>query len=477
MQELELSLTPAQLNQAYYHFPYFLNNVYPLSFIDEAFTPGSHLDEWARMLQYDKTCILAPRKHSKSMTIYAWLMWRQWHKWDKNYEVLYLSFKQTLAQYHIKRYKQMVANNPIFKYLRDMTPAEGRAKYSTDGMHTHVIEPEGILSFKRGRHPDDIILDDILSDPTTMLDLGVIEKINQRVKEDVLSLPKEGGHVKIIGTAQTPIDFFFDLKKSPGFQWGEFPAVQNWKTKKVLWPQKFPFQRLMEIRDHEIGEKAFQKEYMIKPVWSTDSFFTRDKIMLCVNPKLKSVRELKTKNDVGMGWDIGKHSHPAHISVFEFVPLGKGVDVAIQRHQQWMDGWEYDKQLQHVKMLVDALRVDWVNFDNTRGELEGFYEKGYMDKTKFIPINFTTKTKNAMATQFEKRVINTDSEGKPSPLIELINDQRMINQMLVVTNDLQAIQTHEGHGDSFFSTCLALYRKAKDSFGFLQDPNNVTGLF
>ncbi len=471
------------LEKAWDDFTFFHNNIFPQSFTEhERYVGGKHLDNWCKMLQDKRyTCILAPRKHSKSITIYSWLLWQNMRNPKRNLEIMYLSYKKELASYHIKRYKDMKEINPLFHELKDMTFAGGIAKFRWPTGAKHIIEPEGILSFKRGRHPDIIILDDVLADPTTMLDLAVIEKINKRVFEEVLSMVKEGGEIKVIGTAQTPIDFFFKMKENPDFSWGEFPAVSNWKEKQVLWPEKFPYERLMHIKNFEIGEKGFQKEYMIQPVWSADSFFKRKHIDRCVNPKLQNMMKLTTKNKVGAGWDIGKHSHPAHFTVFEFVPIGKGLELAVQRYQLWMDGWDYTKQLDFIKPLVYNLRVDYCNYDNTRGELEGFYEKGYMDKSKFIPIIFNTKSKHAMASEFEKRVtykvIKENGEEQHSPLIELMNHQRMLNQIMSVTNDLQAIQTHEGHGDSFFSISLALYQSRTGEMFFLQDKDNVTGLF
>jgi hypothetical protein len=147
--------------------------------------------------------------------------------------------------------------------------------------------------------------------------------------------------------------------------------------------------------------------------------------------------------------------------VFEHVPIGKGMTIAVQRHQLWMDGWDYYKQLDTVKELVERLRIDRVSYDNTRGEMEGFYEKGLMDKGIFIPIVFGTKSKYKMAAGFEKavtaKIITREGKEERNPGIQLINNQRTINQIMVVTNDLEAVATHEGHGDSFWSIALALY--------------------
>jgi hypothetical protein len=167
------------------------------------------------------------------------------------------------------------------------------------------------------------------------------------------------------------------------------------------------------------------------------------------------------------------------VTVFEFFPLGQVqgriVDLAVQRHVKWMDGWEYKSQLDYVKGLVDRFNADWVNYDNTRGELEGFYEKGYMNKGLFHPVNFNTKTKNKMAVEYERRVCFQNEQGESYPLIQHINHQRSINQILTVTNDLQSVATHEGHGDSFWSVALAIYRGAMFGITFLKDDQNIMG--
>src|SRR3990167_8673613 len=877
----EYDLTKEIIRYSIEDFSYFHNNIFPRSFVNyEKFRKGRHLNVWCDMLQKSRnTCILAPRKHSKSNTIYSWLLWKNMRELDRNLEIIYLSYKKELAAYHLKRYKGMKERNEFFNEMRDITNAEGIAKYQWPTGEKHIIEPEGILSFKRGRHPDIIILDDVLADPTTMMDLGVIEKTNQRVFEEVVSMAKEGGEIKIIGcvntetlilipkgitrigdlsdhkllgycnikekvygiqgfneatsfyskgqgkgyilrvanglslhcseehplltlnsegiqewkmakdiqegeflaiqfgqeifgnktieadkaylfglwlaegsyektgritisngdeeihtfllkqgfsrrdaahsrkqsislakemekygiifcksyektipsgffescrenqkeflkgmfdgdgslirakgnklhvsyyttskylaeqlqiillnfgivsslynspkrtrkkdkwnihskresyeirikthshifmqkigfriarkqaeiiktkenvfpipyqskhldravtkrsaglcdiinygkaislqklrkllqgnhinkycdeykilqansqfawiklkskiakegffvdivvpethsffsngfishnTAQTPVDFFFKMKENPEFAWGEFPAVTDWKDKIVLWPEMFPWDRLMHIKNYEIGEKGFQKEYMIKPVWSADSFFIREQIEACINTKLQNVSRIESKNQVGAGWDIGKHAHPAHFTVFEFVPIGKGMETAAQRYEIWMDGWEYSKQLEFIKSLIEPLRIDYVNYDNTRGEMEGFYEKGYMDKSKFFPVNFTIKEKHSLAAEFEKRVRNkiiTDQNQEVEyPLIEIMNHPRMINQILSVTNNLESVETHEGHGDSFWSISLALRKTASGKMTFLEDPDNILGL-
>ena len=103
-----------------------------------------------------------------------------------------------------------------------------------------------------------------------------------------------------------------------------------------------------------------------------------------------------------------------------------------------------------------------------------------MDKSKFFPVNFTIKEKHSLAAEFEKRVRNkiiTDQNQEVEyPLIEIMNHPRMINQILSVTNNLESVETHEGHGDSFWSISLALRKTASGKMTFLEDPDNILGL-
>lgn len=466
MQELEQLLTRSLSN-----FQIFHNIVFPLG-LDETFKKGSHINEWCFMLQHHKnTCILAPRKHSKSTTIYSYIMWEILRHPDKDLEILYLSYTKDMAAYHLSNFKIMFKRNEFFKNIRDLSRgAESVCRYTWDNKHRIKIEPDGILSFKRGRHPHIVILDDILSDPTTMLDLGVIMKINNRVFEDVMSLPKEGGKLIVIGTPQTTEDFFYKLKELSHFAWSSCVAVISDKDQKVLWPEGFTYYRLMELKA-ELGEKAFMKEYQLTPVYAAEAFFQQKQVQSVINLNLNAVTFLKTENDVIAGWDIGKKTHPSHFVIFEIKD-----DAYIQRFQIFMDNVDYTVQVDKVNEYIERYGISRCYFDNTRGEMEGFMERGDLEKGVFIPINFNIKNKHTLAVEFEKAIVNKK--------IELLNDGRQTRQILNCTNDLKSVETVEGHGDSFWSIGLALggsVIEKRMTVGMpldleKLDPDNLTGL-
>jgi len=451
---------------------YYLNNIFSESF-EGKFVPGSHLDNWMNILtKYPNTCFLSARKHSKSTTIYSYLMRLiQNHPPNEDLEILYLSYKKDLAQYHTRNVKTYIARNSFFQRafdegLEDLTPAESIMKYSWDGgKHTITIEPDGILSFKRGRHPHGVICDDILADPTNLLNTAIIQKINVIFREQVMSLPKEGGWIKVVGTAQDPQDLFFELKNNPSFYWGKYPAITNDKKKLVLWPEFFPWDRLQEIFDF-IGPRAAGKEYLCIPSRAAEAYFhpkhitdcVRDLVMWKITDKRESTFQLQEKlkrtsnkkerqklhiaikysyNPIVGFMDIGKKRHPSHIAIFELV---KGV--AVQRYDLWMDGWEYNKQVKVCQQLCRNFDIDVLGFDNTRGEFESFMENKELP-AQMEPYPFSVKFKNSLAAEFDKRVANHT--------IHIANNQRTINQILCVGNDLDAVESYEGHGETFFT--------------------------
>ena len=429
-------------------FEYFVFNIFSQSF--PGFVGGQHLKNIAEILQNNnRTARISARDHFKSTSLYAFIMWRIWCDWDKNIEAHYFSYSQGMSAYHIEKIKTLISINPFFDGCVDHKPtADSIIKYSWDGIHFFKLDPVGLLKFKRGIHCEDIYVDDPFQDPDNKMLLTKIVKINNVVKNQLMEMPNRFFHV--VGTPQTFDDFFFNKDIMSRFKVSQMPAVKDWKNKVALWPEFRPWEELMS-RKLEKGEKVFNLEYMCQPMYAEEAYFNRNQLMEVVNPDLKNL-DIKQKHELDGeiigGLDIGKKSHPSHIIIFQF-KKGKWK----QLYQAFWDHMDYVKQIEWCEILIEKLGIDYLYYDATRGELEGLLEQNKLP-TQMKPVNFNTKTKFDMATQFDIAVSNKN--------IELINDRRFIDQILMVTNDLEALETVEGHADSFWSTCLC--------FNFLLQP-------
>jgi hypothetical protein len=447
------------INRAKQSFPYFNKHIFPLSFKKKQFVKAPHTNKWAARVEKNKrTATLSARKHLKSTTIYSFIMWLIFRMKPRDrLSWLYMSYNQKMSTYHTASIKLHVQANPCFLDITDLSQGSSILDYTWgDGSRFSCI-PSGILTFNRGWHGDGVICDDILADPTNELNFTIIEKINRTFMEQVMSLPKEGGEIHLVGTAQHQTDLFFQLKGNKSWNWGEYKAIINEKSKKTLWPELFSYKRLEQIRNEEIGNKAFNKEYMCSPIWTEEAYFQRDELMRAVDPNLKEehrpAKEYKHKRMmVVAGLDIGKKTHPSHFTIFE---LDRGEYTQI--YEKWMDGWDYSKQVEFINGMIEARLIDRINYDDTRSELESFREKKLIDTSIWKPIVFKVKTKFDMASNFS-RLVNYKEKDKITPKVHLLNRQRMIDSILSVSNDLQAVESSIGHGDAFWSISLALYK-------------------
>ncbi len=431
-------------------FEFFIDNIFRLSF--ENFVGGEFIDKTANFLQnHNRTIRVSAKDHFKSTSLYAHFMWQLLKhadtKIDREYH--YFSYKGEMAAYHIGKIKDSIKLNPFYENLRDLkSTAEGVVKYRwEDSDRTFKLTPQGLLGFNRGLHCNGgVYVDDPFQDPANKLEPKVISRVNDIMRRQVIDIPNKNAFLHIVGTPQTKDDFFFDKKFLVRFESRVLPAIQDSKNKIVLWTEWMDWDEL-RARRNERGSKIFNQEYLCSPVYSENTFFTEeqvDRMMFDIlNYPFNEPRDPKD-NDIIGGWDLGKHRHPAHFSIFE---VKGNKDDWTQIHQHFFDGVDYKDQLEYIRLAIDNLQIDRLYYDNTRGELEVKEETGELPK-ELIGVNLGLKKKNALATEFDKLQTNAK--------IRLIADGRQKRSLLSVLNDLKAMETQEGHGDAFFSICLAL---------------------
>lgn len=429
-------------------FPHFFFQKFSLAIkrVEGKFVTGKHLAKWCYKVQANPyTLIVAPRFHLKTTVMLGYLAWRLYKEERRFEEWLYMSYKEDLASKHIKTLKRYINNLPeIFSGYLDLTQAEGIIRYFTPKGCEFTVEPAGVFAFKRGLHPYGMMLDDILKDPETKLSLEQLFKIERVFLEEIMNMPKAEMHV--VGTPQDDRDVFAKIEGMKKFSCGRYPAIVNYQTQDVIWPEMYSYERLIDMRDNQIGEKAFNKEMMCRPVRGEDGYFKADALDGLIMPGFPGFtmsKAVRLNEWTFGGFDIGKKRHPSHLCIL-------GVDKRkrlVQVFSKWMDGWDYTDQLDYVKEAIKHFKVTKLKYDNTRAEFEGFGERGDLP-AEMEPISFTSKNKFTMATGLDKLVTGRR--------IRLVDDKRQKRQLLNVDNDLNAIETDDGHGDCFFSLCLAV---------------------
>lgn len=435
---------------------FFINHVFAACF-GRKFVKGEYLNKVARHLDENHfTMDVTGRDHFKSTRLYMDIMYAMFIDDGNGFEAHYFSYNKTLASYHMAKLKDYIANNPYFSLMIDNSSAKSVLDYNWPGGRHMTVTPQGLLSGKRGIHADRIYVDDPFKNEEEGAenDPVQIRKINDIILSELLQMVNKGGYCRVVGTPQTPADFFFNDKLQEMFNTWITPSILDENKKIALWPEWWSYERLAARREL-IGEGKFNREFMAMPVTSSNSYIDKDELTpLCIRENWAwEEHPILKEHYVVAGFDIGKKRHPSHLAIF--IRHGNGEDERGNpkyRYEQifskWYDKWDYSKQVEDLNLACEYFNISRLRYDNTRSEFEGFAERNELHEC-MIPEVLTRKKNFAMAANFGRHV-----EAKT---VLMVDDKRQYNQILLVNGELDAVETSEGHGDSFFSTILALY--------------------
>ena len=504
----------ATIKAAQADFWTFLNTVYAASFEGEEFlysdgtfgpyALGTVHHVWAvkvgglqygpleeRTAPYNRWRIMAPRLHLKSTILgRGYIFWRFFSE-GQDVDALYFDYKKPLAEEHVTILKRDIEKNPFCRFWTDNNPTatsivdfrvsfrerEKTEKDKAGDQKTSAIEErvwraeceaEGILAATRGRHPKIVICDDILSDFANPAESVEIARINDIFDRTIMSLPPPDGTLGVVGTPQAPNDILHKLQDNDLFYCGIFPAVKDYATQDVLWPEMYDFKRLMAIK--RPNANAFEVEYQLHPRESVNQFLDTNAIEACLDNNLKRfvpIEDEKFENpeklNVWGGMDVGKEVHPSHIVFYVELPPETGEDMGwlLQIYEEWLTGMKYNDQVTLLNELIRYFDPVRFYFDSTRSELE---DRGLTQRA--TGHKFTRSTKGSMSTLLEKRINNSwyhnsgsgeDAAAGPGIIMFGPADSQQVRSLKQVHKDLSASENEDGHGDAFFSNALAVY--------------------
>lgn len=448
-------------------FSDFVLGIFSASF--DNFTYGDYIEAVCeRYDAYNMTIDVGPREHFKSTRLYARIMYNIWRArpevGDPGGEGHYFSYNVDMSRYHLEKVKDLIDRNPYFDSVVDLKKtADSAISYAwpLTGERKKLgpkvtFNPSSLLSFKRGIHARWIYIDDPLKDPENKMVPTVIHKINRVVLVEVLQMVNEGGECRVVGTPQTWADFYFMPEVGEQFNVTIAKAYVDEAREVVLWPEAWPFERLKR-RERLIGRTRFSQEFLATPAYEATSYVDAEALEACIDPTLESVKLgpiyefYKGKWVVG-GHDIGKKAHPAHCAIYYRTHTtedsrGKPVHHYKQIVSKWFDRVDYKDQVDWLNQAIECFNVSVLRYDNTRGEFETMAEQGKLHRN-LEPIVFGSRNQNGLASSFDAKINGRE--------VTMVNDTRQKEQILAVDGNLKAMETPEGHGDSFWSNVLAL---------------------
>ena len=407
---------------------------------------------------------ILPRFHFKSTLLgHAFSVWRLL-KAGRDCSVLYLSYSDHMARYHISEINKTVNRNDQLKeWMKNRSPkADYSFRYHINGNPMEIAHG-GLFSFKRGMHVNGaLIADDILRDPENPLNTSQLTKVEDHFLTESMYIPLKGVPTIVLGTPMLPGDLLTKLQEDDRFMARVLPALDPAPGRRVLMPELYSEEWL--LKQQKARPKSFASEFLLVPHLSTQSYFDEEEIRNCEDltltnyPASKSYEHNETVQ-LFAGFDVGKKRHPSHLVIFK-----KRGDRIEQVHQSWLDGWPFNEQIDYLNDVAKNFNITKGYIDNTRGELE---DRGLSSVWK--PMSFTQKSKNQMAQIFE-HYLRSDN-------LRLLEDSRQRGQILSVNNELKAPETPLGHGDAFFSIAMALQAIYETSLYKVQSLGNVMDWF
>ena len=450
-------------------FKEFLINIWSQSYDNPEYFKAWHVqlvaDDIEECLETGLNYVaVLPRFHFKSTVLgHAFSVWRLLTA-PRDCSVLYLSYSDGMAQYHIAEINKTVKRNPILmSWMNNKSPkADYSFRYSINDKPADIMHG-GLFSFKRGMHVNGaLIADDILRDPENPLNMGQITKVEDHFMTESLFIPLKGVPVIVLGTPMMPGDILSKLQEDSRFKSRVLPALDPVPGRRVLMPELYNEEWLLE--QQKARPKSFASEFMLIPHFSTESYFEAEDLEKCESSTLINCDATipfpcEEDDQFFAGFDVGKKRHPSHLVIFR-----RRGDTIEQVHSSFLDGWNYSDQIDYLNKVSENFDLNKGYVDNTRGELE---ERGLDNIWK--PMIFSTRSKNTMAQIFETYLHSGN--------LHLIKDERQKQQILSVNNVLKAPETPLGHGDAFFSIAMALSAAYETTIYKIQMLGNVQDWF
>lgn len=343
---------------------------------------------------------LIPTHNSHSMAR-AYPIWKaKYDHWIK--EIYILGADQASAVDNLDKIKLMMASGATLRHLLPKGRSQGLASRTELQLRNGVIiRAKGWMSPLRGRHPQLIVMDDILnisnSDTADARDKSkkyFWEVVFPMKDKGTATLQQRGfrSQMVAVGTPQDWDDLYHVLLTDVHFRGKKQKAVIDDEKKIVLWPERYSYEDLMAKKQSQ-GPLSFSKEYQCEPISDDTSLFPSYIFDACKDESLSYVREYKGGNPVFLGADFSipgsRDRDRTSVFVFE-LDLENSYITPLW---YWLaTPSDMQQQLMQVEHMSQAYKV-------TLGYLEdNMFQKVYaqhFQKKTYLPIQGHTVTHSA----------------------------------------------------------------------------------
>jgi len=329
--------------------------------LGDMFSDGGLKDymyEWFVLAQNNPFVgVLAPSGFGKTTVLgIAYPLWLAFTNWKKEILIVSKSLPQSVRILGLIRIA--IENNELLLDLKPKNSAEAWSKQILTLSTNCRIYCRPYSENIKGERVDYEIFDEVDSydRPDIFFDY-MIPRLNPNGKIVLITTPEPGNTL------------MFKLKNKPEFILKSYPALVNIKngdlsTGQSIWPERFPTNKLMEIRTLQ-GEEFFEKNFMVNPsAESEKALFSKKAILNCMDYSLGFSTQIDGRAFMGCDFagSRGKEAdYDAYIAVDKYlnhfiiktVYMRKGTLTPVKVDK--MD--EMNKTYQFVKIRADISNI------------------------------------------------------------------------------------------------------------------------
>jgi predicted phage terminase large subunit-like protein len=248
--------------------------------------PDFHREMWELCCDpHPKVAIAAPREHAKSTAItHAFVLTKVLFR-DKEFVLIVSDTEGQAAEFLGDIRKELIENEALrktFGVKRLLKDTEANIICQMADGHRFRIIAKGseqkVRGLKwRGKRPDLIVCDDLENDEIVM-NPERREKFRKWFMKALIPCGSDTCHVRVVGTILHLDSMLQRLINNRNWK-HLFYEAHNPDFSEILWPEKFPKERLMAIRQDFIDEgdsEGYAQEYLNRPVEIANAFFNKD---------------------------------------------------------------------------------------------------------------------------------------------------------------------------------------------------------
>lgn len=243
-----------------------------------------HREVLANLLAKERFVIAAPREHAKSTTV-SFLFVSYCIAYQRKKFILIVSDTASQAENFLTDLKEELETN---EELTQMFGAQlGKDKWTAGDFVTSTgirILAKGAGQSLRGvrkkeSRPDLVVVDDLENDELVNT-IAQRDKLYNWFNKVLINVTGKGAQIAVIGTIlhyDSVLSRLLDTKKDDD-RWYTHKYKALWNEgdeKKVLWAEWWDLERLL-LRRQDIGEYAFQSEFLNDPIDESTAIFKRE---------------------------------------------------------------------------------------------------------------------------------------------------------------------------------------------------------